>query len=486
MINTLENIFRIPDLRKKILYTIGLLLVFRIGTFIPLPGLDLSVLNELFASGKGEGGAGIVDFVNMFSGGAFKQMSIMALGIMPYISASIILQLLTVVIPHLEKLSKEGEEGRKKITQYTRIGTVLLCMGQSIGIALWLLGNNPEDGNPLVLIASKPLFVFLTMVTMAAGTTFLMWLGEKISEYGIGNGISMIIMGGIVARFPDAIIELAKNMQQGDMQIFGLVFIALAMFGVIYAIALMTQAQRKIPIQHAKKVVGRRVYAAQTSYLPIRLTTAGVIPIIFASSLLMFPYTLGGLIGKGDEASLFSTIAAWITPNSQYNLYQFISMFIDKLGESINSTVPETIWAASPFKLLSGFTLYNFLFAVLIVVFSFFYTAIIFNPSDIADNLKKSGAFIPGIRAGKHTSQYLEFVLHRITFAGAIFLAMVALVPSFGTSAFNIPYITSSFLGGTGMLICVGVGLDLIQQIESHLHMHNYEGFSKKRIKGRR
>ena len=478
MIQTFENIFRIGELRKKLLITLGFLLIYRIGVHIPLPGIDLSQLHKIFSSGSS-----FADFVNMFSGGAFKRLSIMALGIMPYISASIILQLLTVVIPSLEKLSKEGEEGRKKITQYTRIGTVILCSFQSMGLAIWLL-NQPVD---IVTVDSSIGFILLTMITMTTGTTFLMWLGEKITEYGIGNGISLIIMAGIIARFPSALSLLYSKFNDGEIGIFGVLFLFLCMFGVIYSIAFMTQSQRKIPIQHAKRIVGRRVYTSQTSYLPIRLTTAGVIPIIFASSLLMFPYTIGGLLGKGDANSIFSKLGNILSPNSNYSLYQMIDLFLTWLSMKFQGLgFLLTIWHANVFYIFKGFNLYNLLYAILTIVFCFFYTAIIFNPQDIADNLKKYGAFIPGIRPGKYTAQYLDYVLNRITFAGAIFLAVVAIIPRIGSIAFNLPYRVTSFLGGTGMLIVVGVGLDLIQQIESHLYMHNYEGFTKRKIRGRR
>jgi len=483
VLNAFSNIFKIAELKRKVLITIGLLMVYRIGTFLPLPFIDLNQLGAVFG-GEGEVGGTFVDFVNMFSGGAFRQMSVMALGIMPYISASIILQLLTVVIPALEKLSKEGEEGRKKITQYTRIGTVILCVFQSLGLGIWMLNQEVQ----VVTIDNRAFFLFITMITMTAGTTFLMWLGEKISEYGIGNGISLIIMAGIVAGFPLAIVELyEKAFVHQEIGVFGVIFIFLGMFGVIFVITLMTQSMRKVPVQHAKKVVGRRVYSSQATYLPIRLTTAGVIPIIFASSILMFPHTLGGLIGGDDPGSLFARLGHVFQPGSMYNLHSFIAGILNWISghvPALEFTV--TIWNAAVFRVLRGFDLYNILYGLLTIAFCFFYTAIIFNPQEISENLKKHGAFIPGIRPGKHTTAYLDYVLNRVTFAGSIFLASVALIPQFGSIAFGLPFSISGFLGGTGMLIVVGVGLDLIQQIESHLHMHNYEGFTKKRIRGRR
>ena len=437
MISGFQNISKIPELRNRILFTFAMLAVYRVGVFVPTPGIDTQALGAFFeAQAKGGSLLGLID---MFTGGALSQFSVFALGIMPYISASIILQLLTVVIPYLERLSKEGEAGRKKITQYTRYGTVGLSIVQGMGIAFGLENMKSPLGD---LVVPHPGWTFriMAVLTLTAGTAFLMWLGERISENGIGNGISLIIFAGIVARFPTAIFNSMQLIRTGEMSIFMMLILGVVMLAVVGAIILMERGHRKIPVQYAKRVVGRRVYGGSSTHLPLRVNTAGVIPPIFASSLLMFPAT--------------------------------IANFIDHP------------WAQGLANLMSpGAIFYNVIYVLLIIFFCYFYTAVQFNPVDVADNMKKYGGYIPGIRPGKRTADYIDKVLTRITLGGALYLSAVCVLPTILIRQFNVPF----YFGGTALLIVVGVALDTMTQVESHMLTRHYEGFLKKgRLKGRR
>jgi preprotein translocase subunit SecY len=461
ILESFRNIFAIPDLRKRVLFTFGLLAIYRIGSHIPTPGLNAQAFEEFFRSNAG----GLLGFLDIFSGGALRRLSVFALGITPYITASIILQLLTVVWPFLEKLSKEGEMGRRKITQYTRYGTVVLSIVQGSGIALWLWSTTAPSGLALVHrdIGKLP-FVILAVLTLTTGTAFVMWLGEQITERGIGNGISLIIFAGIVAGFPVAVWQSLKQIQRGQMSLMVMAILVLFMVLVVGAIVLVERAQRRIPVQYAKRVVGRRVYGGQNTYLPLRVNTGGVIPIIFAVSIIQFP---------------------------QYLASAFKADFMKKMAE----------------QLAVGQPLYNLLYAAGIIFFCYFYISIIFNPTDTAENMRKYGGFIPGIRPGKATSDYIDTVLTRITLIGACYLVVVALIPEFlmmGFKVQSLPFIgpwldaflpnfitqglgITFYFGGTSTLIVVGVAMDTVQQIESQLVMRNYEGFLKKgRIRGRR
>ena len=434
MIESLRNIFAIPDLRKRVLFTFLLLGVYRLGSFIPIPGVDPIALQEFFEAAKGT----ILSFLGLFTGGALERMTVFALGIMPYISASIILQLLTVVWPYLEKLSKEGELGRKKITQYTRYGTVVLSIIQSLGISFFLERTTAPGGAPLVPGTGWG-FRFMTVLTLTTGTAFVMWLGEQITERGVGNGISLIIFAGIVAGLPRAIFNTLEDIRTGSMSLFvAFLFIIFAVV-VVGAIVLMERAQRRIPVQYAKRVVGRRTFGGQSTHLPLKVNTSGVIPPIFASSVLLFP----------------ATLASW---------FPFLQRISDEL---------------SP-----GGWVYNTIYVVFIVFFAYFYTAVTFNPVDVADNLKKYGGYIPGIRPGKKTAEYIDYVLSRITFGGALYLAAVCVLPTVLINQFGVPF----YFGGTALLIVVGVALDTVQQIEGHLITRHYEGFTGPRgprIRGR-
>lgn len=438
MIDGFQNVFKIPELKKRILYTLALLAVYRIGVFIPVPGIDGQALTRFFESMQGT----ILGFFNMFSGGALEQMAVFALGIMPYISASIIMELLTVVVPHLERLKKEGEQGRKKITQYSRYGTVLLSMVQGLGIAIGL--ENMDVGGASVVPVGGWGFRLMTMLTLTAGTTFIMWLGEQITERGIGNGISLIIFAGIVAGIPSAIGATWTQLRLGEMSPFLILGLLIIMVGVVAAIVFMEAGHRRIPIQYAKRVVGKRMYGGQSTHLPLKINTSGVIPPIFASSLMVFPATIAQFAGGQDQSGILQTIVQQLSP---------------------------------------GTMLYSVLTVVLIIFFAYFYTAIIFNPTDVADNMRKYGGFVPGIRPGKRTAEYIDRTLSRLTFAGAIYLSCVVILPTYLVQFFHVPF----FFGGTGLLIVVGVGMDTMQQIESHLVMRHYDSFMKKgRIKGRR
>jgi preprotein translocase subunit SecY len=435
-----QNIPKIPELRKRILTTFILLAVYRICVHIPTPGIDGKALAAFFARAQGT----LLGFVDMFSGGAFEHMSIVALGIMPYISASIILQLLTVVVPFLEKLKKEGEAGRKKITQYTRYGTVVLSIIQGIGIAVGLESMTGPGGSPIVIVPGWA-FRIITVITLTAGTAFLMWLGEQITERGIGNGISLIIFAGIVCRMPAAAVNTLRLMQTGEMSPLTILLILALMILVIGCIIYIERSQRRIPVQYPKRVVGRKVYGGQSTHLPLKINTAGVIPPIFASSILMFPLTIAQFIPKE-----FLEAYPWV----------------DNIIRSLNP----------------GAIAYNVLYVLFIVFFAYFYTAVTFNPVDIADNMKKQGGYIPGIRPGKKTAEYIDWVLTRITCIGAIYISIICVLPTILVGKFNIPF----YFGGTALLIVVGVGLDTIGQIESHMLARHYDGFlSKGQIGGR-
>ena len=459
MIESLRNIFAIPDLRKRLMFTFGLLAVYRIGCHIPTPGVDPQALLEFMTSMQST----FLGFVNTFTGGSLQRVAVFALGIMPYITSSIILQLLTVVWPYLEKLSKEGELGRKKITQYTRYGTVLVSIIQSTGIALFLEKTTTPGGAALV---PNPGWAFrlLTILTLTTGCAFIMWLGEQISERGIGNGISLIIFAGIVVGLPAAVAGTLSGIRSNELSLIGILVLVVFMVLVVAFIVYMERAQRRIPVQYAKRMVGRKVYGGQSTYLPLRVNTAGVIPVIFASSLMALPAT---------AAQMFQ--APWL----------------QKIADQL-------AW---------GQPLHYLLYVVGIIFFSYFYISIIFNPSDLAENMRKYGSFIPGIRSGKKTAEYIDRILTRISLVGAAYLALVAILPDFllnGIKMQNLPFIGPAidpylpkfitegmgiqfYFGGTSLLIVVGVAMDFLQQVESQLVMRNYDGFLKRgRIKGRR
>ncbi len=436
MWESIRNIFKIPELRRRILYTLALLSVYRMGTHIPIPGIDSAMLANFMAQHT----EGIFGFLDMFSGGAFNQMTVFALGIMPYISASIILQLMTVVVPALERLSKEGEAGRKKITQYTRYGTIGLSLIQSLGIAIGLEGMHQGS---LIKGGGGWGFRLMTMITLTAGTSFIMWLGEQITDRGIGNGISLIIFSGIVSGVPRSFIRTVQQVIRAEMRLTSLILIILIIIIVTAGTVTMQQAQRRLPVQYAKRVVGKKMMGGSSTHIPIGINSAGVMPVIFASSIIMFPVTILKFISSEDRV-----IVQWLVDN-----------------------------------LAPGSLLYNVLYIAAIIFFTFFYTAIIFNPVDLADNMKKYGGFIPGIRPGRNTSQYIDRVLTRVTLVGAVFLAAIAVLPTFLYRFMDVQF----YFGGTALLIVVGVGLDTIQQIESHLLMRHYNGFLRKgRIRGGR
>jgi len=435
VLDALKNIFVIPELKKRVLFSLGMLAVYRIGCNIPTPGIDRVALAHFFKQAQGT----LLGLFDMFSGGALERLSVFALGIMPYISASIIFQLLTVVVPTIEKLSKEGEAGRKKITQYTRYGTVVISIVQGLGIAIGLESMRGPAGE-LVVPSPGWSFRLLTVLTLTAGTAFIMWLGEQMSERGIGNGISMIIFAGIVVGIPGAVLNTVKLLNAGQLSLFVIIFAVALMVAVVAAIVFVERGQRRLPIHYAKRVVGLKTFNSQTSHLPLKVNMAGVIPPIFASSIIMFPAT--------------------------------VANFID---------VP---WIQQASKLLMpGHWVYNVIFVAFVVFFCYFYTAVTFNPMDVAENIKKHGGYIPGIRPGKETSEFMDSVLTRLTFAGAIYISVVCVMPSFLIDSFHLPF----YFGGTALLIAVGVGMDTVAQIESHLIARNYEGFLKGvRIRGRR
>jgi preprotein translocase subunit SecY len=460
MLDSIRNIFSIPDLRRRVIFTLLLLAVYRIGAQIPSPGISGPALEEFWQMQRGT----ILGFVDLFTGRSMSRMTIFALGIMPYISASIILQLLQVVWPYLERLSKEGELGRKKITQYTRYGTILICLIQSTGISFFLESlRSPASNVPIVPNPGWG-FRLLTILTMSTGTVFIMWLGEQISERGIGNGISLIIFAGIVVSLPSGIQSVLSGIRTGDMSPLRMIFLLILMLAVVVVIVFVERGQRRIPVSYAKRVVGRKIYGGQSTHLPLRVNTGGVIPIIFAASIITIP----------------STIAQMIKVPFVQNIAMQFGM---------------------------GMPLYNLLYIASIIFFTYFYVSIIFNPSDVADNLRKYGGFIPGIRPGKNTSDFIDGVLSRITLVGAIYLAAVAILPEFlitGLKVSALPFIgdfldanlpqwftqglnVNFYFGGTSILIVVGVAMDTMQQVEAQLVMRHYDGFMRRgRLRGRR
>jgi preprotein translocase subunit SecY len=467
MLQSLRNIWDVPDLRKRVLFTLGLLAVYRLGTHIPTPGINSAALVDFFEQNR----ANWFGLVDMFSGGNLARVTIFALGIMPYISASIILQLLTVVWPFLEKLSKEGELGKRKITQYTRYGTVLLALIQSTAIAAYLEGMTLTNNFRIVERPGLG-FKLMTVLTLTTGTAFIMWLGEQITDRGIGNGMSLLIFAGIVVGFPRGIIDTFQMIQRGELGLITAILLMAMMVLVVAAIVFVERGQRRITVQYAKRVVGRRMYGGQSTHLPLRVNTSGVIPVIFASSIIALPQTV---------ASLFQANNEWMKSVSE--------------------------------QLQWGMPLYNLLYVTFIIFFCYFYTSIVFNPDDVAENMRKYGGFIPGIRPGKKTAEYLDHILSRITFGGALYLALIALLPEFLMAGFRVApipligppldaflndnglgWITEGlhlnfYFGGTSLLIVVGVAMDTVAQVEAQLIMRHYDGFTGKggkRIRGRR
>jgi preprotein translocase subunit SecY len=459
VIGSFRNIFAIPDLRKRLFFTFALLAVYRVGCNIPTPGIDPQALLEFMEAMQET----FLGMVNTFTGGSLARVAVFALGIMPYITASIVLQLLTVVWPYLEKLSKEGELGRRKITQYTRYGTMLISIVQSTGIAMWIESQSSPGGAALVPSPGWG-FRLVTILTLTTGCAFVMWLGEQITERGIGNGISLIIFAGIIVGLPGAIGSTIQNIQGGSLTVLRVLFLCVFMLATVAFIVYMERAQRRIPVQYAKRVVGRKIYGGQNTYLPLRVNTGGVIPVIFASSVVMIPQTIAGM---------------------------FQNQWLQKVSDSL-------AW---------GQPMHYLLYVVAIIFFCYFYVSIIFNPADTAENMRKYGGFIPGIRSGKRTSEYIDRILTRLTLVGALYLAAVSVLPEFLLSGFNvagIPFIGPAldgvlpdwitrgmgvqfYFGGTSLLIVVGVAMDFVQQLESQLVMRNYDGFMKRgRLKGRR
>jgi preprotein translocase subunit SecY len=433
MIEGFSNASRIPELRKRLLYTAMMLAIYRIGVAVPTPGIDGQALASFFDAARST----LFGWINLFSGGALERFSVFALGIMPYISVAIILDLLKVASPYLDELYKEGEAGRRKITQYTRYGTVALSIVQGLMIAISLEKIQAPGGGSVVYNPGWS-FRLVTVLTLTAGTMFIMWMGEQITERGIGNGISLIIMAGIVARLPSALGTTVQFVREGEMSLFVLLFVLALAVGVTAGIVYVETAQRRIPVQYAKRVVGRRIYGGQTSHLPLKINTAGVIPPIFASSILVFPATLATFVPQLKQYSSLLTPGGWF---------------------------------------------YDVIYVVLIIFFTYFYTAVTFNPVDVADNLKKYGGFIPGIRPGRYTAEYIDRVLSRITLGGAIYVSAVCVLPTIMIEQFNVPF----YFGGTALLIVVGVALDTIAQMETHLLTRNYEGFMRRgRVRSRK
>ncbi len=461
MLDTLKNLFAVADLRNRVLFTLGMLAVYRVGHFVPTPGVNSEALKIMSEQAQGS----MFGLYDMFTGGGLSRVTIFALGVMPYISSSIILQLLTVVWPYLERLSKEGELGRRKITQYTRYLTLLLAAVQSLGIAVFLERQTEIAGGLPLVYEPGWSFRLGAMLTLTTGTMFIMWLGEQITERGIGNGMSLIIFAGIVVNFPRAVIVTIGQMQTGQIGLLTIAFLLVLMVGVIGAIIYVERGHRRITVQYAKRVVGRRQYGGSSTHIPLKVNTGGVIPVIFASSILTFPQTLSGMFTPGGYAD------------------------------------------AAVRQIAYGMPLYNLLYVVGIIFFAYFYTAIIFNPDDVSENMRKYGGFIPGIRPGKRTAEHIDTILARITIVGAVYLAMVAILPEFLLTGFKvapIPFIGETldailprvitqglnvqfFFGGTSLLIVVGVAMDTVNQVESQLIMRHYDGFMKKsRIRGRR
>jgi len=437
MFKTIMNMFRIPDLKKKILFTALFLVLYRLGSIVPVPGVDTTALKAFFAGAR-EGGNTLFGLLDLFVGGNFERASVFALGIMPYITASIVIQLLGSIIPYFEKLKKEGADGQKKMNQITRYATVGLGAFNATTITIWL--SSLQGG---VVPNSGFLFHFTGVVTLITGTMIVMWLGEQITEHGIGNGISLIIFAGIIARYPAGFIQLFKLMST-DLNYLWISAIALVvMIVVTAAVIYVTEAVRKIPVQYAKRIVGRRVYGGQSTYIPLRVNTAGVIPIIFAQSVLMFPATITAMIGDAAKSGFWSELQRLLSP---------------------------------------GAWLYTILYVSMIIFFAYFYTAIVLNPTEMAENMVKYGGHIPGKKPGKKTAEYISSVLTRITLPGAVFFAFIALMPEVMSNVFKLPF----YFGGTGLIIVVGVALDTLQQIESHLVMRHYDGFMKKgKLRGR-
>lgn len=423
MADTFRDVFKLPDLKRRILFTLGMLFVFRLGAHIPTPGINSAAMSQLFE------GSGVLGFLDLFAGGALRRFSLFSLGVAPYINASIVLQLAAVIFPALERLQKEGPQGQKKMTQYTRYGAIFFAFVQAIGMAMWLRRAG--------VLAASGLDFFVAVITAVTGSVAVMWLGEEMTDHGIGNGISLLIFAGIVARLPEAVIQTLSMISSGEMNVVTLILALAVMVAVLAGAVLLEQGQRRLPVQYAKRVVGNRVYGGQSSFIPLRVNMGGVMPIIFASSLMIFPSTVLRLF-HGTER-----LANYFAPGS---------------------------W------------LYTVLYVVLIVFFGFFYTAMVFNPSDIADNMKKNGGFILGIRPGKPTSDYIEKIASRITLVGSVFLVVVALVPDLLTNVFGI---TSFYFGGTSVLIIVGVALEIVEQVNSQLLMRNYEGVLKRAKGGR-
>ena len=440
--DSLRNIFKVEDLRKRILYTAGILIVVRIGAHITLPGVDASLLAEVTRNQAQNTLFGLYD---LFAGGAFQNAAVFALGIMPYISASIVIQLLGAVVPYFQKLQREGEEGNKKITQLTRYGTVVVSALQAWGVSVRLESMTTPGGFPVVPDVVRGLaFTISTIIVLTSGTIFMMWLGEQITDKGIGNGISLIITIGIIARFPNAILDEYQLVSSGTRGFISELVVVALMVGIVAAVVFVTEGTRKVPVQYAKRVVGRKVYGGVTQYIPIRVNTAGVMPIIFAQSIMFVPQTI---------LTFF--------PNNEF--MQSIAGYF-----SFTSFV------------------YSFVYALMIIFFTYFYTAIAFNPTDVADNMKKQGGFVPGIRPGQHTADFIDNILTKVTLPGSIFLAIVAILPAFMVR-FGVSQSFASFFGGTSLLIIVGVGLDTVHQIESQLVMHHYDGFMKTgKLKSRR
>ncbi|MBR03316.1 MAG: preprotein translocase subunit SecY [Arenicellales bacterium] len=427
----LAGLGKLTELRQRVLFVLGAMVVFRLGTHIPIPGVDPTAVAAMFEQTRGS----IVDIFNMFSGGALRRLSIFALGVMPYISASIIIQMMTSVIPQLEQLKKEGESGRRKITQYTRYGTVLLATFQALGIAIAIEGQQAAGG-PVVLIPGIG-FKIITVATLVTGTMFLVWLGEQISERGIGNGISLIIFGSIVAGLPSAVAGTLELARTGAFTPIGVLALFLGAIGITAAVVFVERGQRRITVNYAKRQQGRRMLAGQTSHLPLKLNMAGVIPPIFASSIILFPASLGSWFGQSEGMGWLRDIATTLSP---------------------------------------GQPVYTLVYAGMIVFFCFFYTALVFNPKEIADNLKKSGAFVPGVRPGAQTAGYIDKVVSRLTLAGAVYLTVVCLIPEFLIVKWSVPF----YFGGTSLLIIVVVMMDLMSQVQSHLMSRQYESLMKK------
>ncbi len=435
MLEKIRNIFQVPELKRRILFTLAMFVVYRLGEHVPTPGVDARALQGAFESQKGT----LFGLYDLFVGGAFSRATIFALGIMPYISSSIIIQVLGAVVPYFEKLKKEGEEGQKKITQLTRYGTVLISIVQSFAYS-WYLVNMNAQGNSVVPDVG-PVFFLSTIVTQTTGTMFVMWLGERITEHGIGNGISLIIFVNILGGVPNALLAGYDSFRAGNLTLLTVISVLAIMVAVIAAVIVMTQATRKIPVQYAKRIVGRRMYGGASTHIPLRLNSAGVIPIIFASSFMILPATVAGFV---PPTSALAGIGAWLNPRSP---------------------------------------VYMIVYGVIIIFFTYFYTAVVLNPNDLAENMRKYGGFVPGIRPGRKTAEYIDRVLSRITLPGAIFLALIAVLPDAIMGAMGLPFLG---FGGTSVLIVVGVALDTLQQVESHLLMRHYEGFVKRgRIRGR-